>query len=927
MTKIYLLALVVVYNFCFSAGISMNGVSTIPPVLNIGAVFSLNSTIGKVAKVAIDAAVEDVNSNPAILGGTKLKLTVHDTNYSRFLGMVEALTLLENETVAIIGPQFSVIAHLVSHIANEFQVPLLSFAATDPSLSSLQYPFFVRTTQSDLYQMAAIADIVDYFGWRNVIALYVDDDHGRNGIAALGDKLAEKRCRLSHKVPLSPKGSRNQIIDTLLTVSSMMSRILILHTYDIWGLEVLNAAKHLRMMESGYVWIVTDWLSSILDTDSQLHSEKMDDIQGVLTLRMYTQSSEEKRKFVTRWRHLTRKNTLNGPIGLNSFGLYAYDTLWLLAHAIGAFFDQGGNISFSEDSKLSELSRGDMRFSSMSIFNGGKMLLDNILQVNMTGVTGPIKFTSDRDLINPAYEVINVIGTGSRRIGYWSNHSGLSVVPPEALYKEPSNRSASSQHLYSAVWPGQTTQKPRGWVFPNNGRHLRIGVPSQVIYPEFVAQGKGTDKFSGYCIDVFTAVLELLPYAVPYKLVPFGDGHNSPKRFDLLRLVSEEVYDAAVGDFAITTERTKMVDFTQPYIESGLVVVAPIKKLNSNAWAFLSPFTPKMWCVTGIFFLVVGVVVWILEHRLNDDFRGPPKRQIGTILWFSFSTLFFSHKERTVNSLSRLVLIIWLFVVLILTSSYTASLTSILTVEQLSSPIKDIQSLVASSDPIGYQRGSFAENYLTDELNIDKSRLVPLNTAEEYEKALTDGPKNGGVSAVIDERAYMEVFLSTRCEFSIIGQEFTRIGWGFAFPRDSPLAVDMSIAILELSENGDLQRIHDKWLTRSACSSQGTKQEADRLHLKSFWGLFVLCGLACLLSLLIYLIQIVRQFARHYLDLQELESAGRSSQSSRLQTFISFAGEKEVVIKNLSKKRKLERASTGDIDKDKSTDGDLNGSC
>lgn len=87
-----------------------------------------------------------------------------------------------------------------------------------------------------------------------------------------------------------------------------------------------------------------------------------------------------------------------------------------------------------------------------------------------------------------------------------------------------------------------------------------------------------------------------------------------------------------------------------------------------------------------------------------------------------------------------------------------------------------------------------------------------------------------------------------------------------------------------------------------------------------------MCGVACLLALLIYLIQIVRQFARHYLDLQELESAGRSSQSSRLQTFISFAGEKEVVIKNLSKKRKLERASTGDTDKDKSTDGDLNGS-
>lgn len=88
-----------------------------------------------------------------------------------------------------------------------------------------------------------------------------------------------------------------------------------------------------------------------------------------------------------------------------------------------------------------------------------------------------------------------------------------------------------------------------------------------------------------------------------------------------------------MGDLAITTNRTRMVDFTQPYVESGLVVVAPVKKKYSSAWAFLRPFTPMMWCITGIFFLLIGVVVWILEHRINDDFRGPPKRQLVTILW------------------------------------------------------------------------------------------------------------------------------------------------------------------------------------------------------------------------------------------------------------------------------------------------------
>ena len=93
------------------------------------------------------------------------------------------------------------------------------------------------------------------------------------------------------------------------------------------------------------------------------------------------------------------------------------------------------------------------------------------------------------------------------------------------------------------------------------------------------------------------------------------------------------MFDAAVGDIAIVTNRTKIVDFTQPYVESGLVIVVPIRTMNSSPWAFLHPFTPLMWGVTAAFFLIVGVVVWILEHRINDEFRGPPKKQFVTILW------------------------------------------------------------------------------------------------------------------------------------------------------------------------------------------------------------------------------------------------------------------------------------------------------
>lgn len=894
-----------------ATNVAGSGSSNRPGVVNIGAVFAANSTVGKVSKLAIQAAVHDVNSSPSILNGTMLNLTFHDSSYSGFLGMVEALEFMERGTVAIIGPQSSVTAHIVSHIATELRVPLLSFVATDPTLFSLQFPYFVMTGHSDQYQMSAIADIIDFYGWKQVIAVHIDDDHGRNGVAALGDKLAEKSCSISYKALLSPRATRDDITDVLVKVALMESRVIVLHTYPIQGVDVLSVAKYLQMDETGYVWIATNWLASVVDTDSPLPSNTVDDVQGLLTLRPYTPDSEAKRDFVAKWDNLTGGRTSGGSggqFGLSTHGLYAYDTVWLLARAIDGFFGRGGVISFSNDSRLIGFGAGSLHLDALGVFDAGSMLLDSIFQVNMTGVTGPMEFNPDRSLVRPAYEIVNLLGTGHRRIGYWSNYSGLSTLPPEKLYGRPPNHSTSSRQLRTVVWPGKTTTKPRGWVFPNDGRFLKIGVPERVSYGQFVSRVEGTDTFQGYCIDVFVAAVNLLPYAVPWKLIPFGDGRNNPDGNDLVELVNTGIFDAAVGDIAITSGRTRIVDFTQPYIESGLVVVAPVWRKNSDAWAFLRPFTWRMWGVTAVSFLFVGVVVWILEHRINDDFRGPPRRQVVTTLWFSFSTWFFAHREKTVSVLGRLVLIIWLFVVLIINSSYVASLTSILTVQRFYSPIKGIQNLIERNDPIGYQQGSFARNYLKDELNIQESRLVPLKSVEDTAKALKDGPQNGGVAAVIDERAYIDLFLSNRCEFSIVGQDFTRNGWGFAFPRDSPLAVDMSTAILKLSDSGELQRIHDKWLKGSSCSTQSSKLQVYRLGLKSFWGLFLICGLACTFALLVYIVLMVRQFSRHYPD--DDESSGRSSRSARLQTFLSFVDDKENEVKSRFKRKKLQRTSS-----------------
>jgi len=132
-----------------------------------------------------------------------------------------------------------------------------------------------------------------------------------------------------------------------------------------------------------------------------------------------------------------------------------------------------------------------------------------------------------------------------------------------------------------------------------------------------------------------------------------------------------------------------------------------------------------------------------------------------------------------VSPLGRFVMVVWFFLLLVITSSYTASLTSFLTIQQLSSPINGIDSLISSKEPIGFQESSFTRIYMIDALNINPSRLVPLRTPENFAEALQRGPKNGGVAAIVEELPYVELFLKNREGFGIVGRPFTRRGWGF----------------------------------------------------------------------------------------------------------------------------------------------------
>ena len=80
-------------------------------------------------------------------------------------------------------------------------------------------------------------------------------------------------------------------------------------------------------------------------------------------------------------------------------------------------------------------------------------------------------------------------------------------------------------------------------------------------------------------------------------------------------------FDAVVGDTTIRENRSKYVDFTLPYTESGIVMVVPIKeKKNKSAWVFLEPLTWDLWVTRSCFFVFIGFVVWLtgIDMALSD---------------------------------------------------------------------------------------------------------------------------------------------------------------------------------------------------------------------------------------------------------------------------------------------------------------------
>uniref|UniRef100_A0A0D3C2T3 Ionotropic glutamate receptor C-terminal domain-containing protein n=1 Tax=Brassica oleracea var. oleracea TaxID=109376 RepID=A0A0D3C2T3_BRAOL len=391
------------------------------------------------------------------------------------------------------------------------------------------------------------------------------------------------------------------------------------------------------------------------------------------------------------------------------------------------------------------------------------------------------------------FEIINVIGDEERIIGLWTPSSGL--------VNAKSNKTTSflGKRFGPVIWPGNSTVVPKGWEIPTSGKKIKVGVPVNKGFLNFVEIKtnpiSNLTTVRGYAIDIFEAALKELPYSVipQYGFEPPGDNYNDLvyQVFDgphvitrmILRITREiEAWDAVVGDITITSNRSSYVDFTLPYTESGVSMIVPVRSnKNKNSWVFLKPWSLDLWITTGCFFVFIGFVVWLFEHRVNTDFRGPPHHQIGTSVCFSFSTMVFAHREKVVSNLARFVVVVWCFVVLVLTQSYTASLTSFLTVQSLLPTATNVEDLIRSGESVGYQQGGFVKDILLG-LKFFESQLKPFGSAEECDDLLSKGTSKGGIAAAFDDVPYLKDIVSENCfKYAMVEPSFKTAGFKPSF--------------------------------------------------------------------------------------------------------------------------------------------------
>ena len=340
--------------------------------------------------------------------------------------------------------------------------------------------------------------------------------------------------------------------------------------------------------------------------------------------------------------------------------------------------------------------------------------------------------------------------------------------------------------LAGATETGSTSQPP-----------LRVGITE--VPPFVIADGKG--GWEGISIDLWRSIAEQKGWAFEFRPMGFTD---------LLQAVESGEIDIAVGALTMTSEREQRFDFSHPFYQTGLSIAvarAPKSGLLQSlralfSWGFLS--------VVGglaLLLLAAGTLLWLFERRRNpEQFGGNATEGIGASFWWAavtMTTVGYGDKA-PVTFAGRLVALIWMFAGLIMVASFTAAITSALTVSNLQYQIRGPQDLPGST--VATIAGTASARYL-DEQRIVSRAYPDLTGAMQSVTA-------GETDAVVYDRPLMQYRNQQlgRERLELLPGVFDQQLYALAMPAGSRLREPLNEAVLRLTESADWRLIQRAYL-------------------------------------------------------------------------------------------------------------------
>lgn len=316
---------------------------------------------------------------------------------------------------------------------------------------------------------------------------------------------------------------------------------------------------------------------------------------------------------------------------------------------------------------------------------------------------------------------------------------------------------------------------------PASGRILTVGVK---VAPPFVIEKNG--KYSGLAIDLWQDAAKDHGWKFSYRKYDLED---------LLNAVSSHQVDVGLGAITATAEREQRMDFSHLLTSSGLGVA--VRSDQTAGWlavvgALFSTAFLKVIGTLALVLIVVGLLVWFVEHRHNEDqFGGTRGQGIFSGVWWAMVTMttvgYGDTAPRTVPG--RLIGMVWMLTALVIVSFFTASITSALTVGQLSQRItspKDLASLKVTSLP-----DSTSAEWL-------RGNHIDFSKAGNLEQALADLAA-GKTDAVVYDKPLLHYDIQQQFEgkLTVLPFVLSRQDYAFALPTNSPLREPIDTSLLK----------------------------------------------------------------------------------------------------------------------------------